>query len=164
MRAYKVLDTYESSSSSAVYEVRRGGDGVLYCTCRGWVASKDRPRACKHCKDYVARHPGIPWGPPGMFAVDAVVAGKPAKAPAATPGKKSVVVPAAPPPAAAPSLASFREALRRESAEAQARGVRTPAEALAAYESEVGRFLMVDDGGEVAAAVPVASSRALDVE
>ena len=62
-KAYIVLANYPSSSSDSIYEVRRGGDGVLYCTCRGWIASKQVPRACKHCKDYVARNPGTSYGP-----------------------------------------------------------------------------------------------------
>ena len=48
----KVLDTFESSSSSRIYEVREDDKGIIYCTCPGWrfqKASKEE-RACSHMK------------------------------------------------------------------------------------------------------------------
>src|SRR3990167_3467131 len=67
---YVVLNTYPSSSSDALYEVRRGGDGVLYCTCRGWLSnlnaqkrqgSRD-PAVCKHTRGYVGEPRRTLWG------------------------------------------------------------------------------------------------------
>ena len=68
---YIILGHYTSGSSDAIYQVRRGGDGVLYCSCRGWVSNLNaqkraggrEPAQCKHTKDYVARHPGTIYGP-----------------------------------------------------------------------------------------------------
>lgn len=47
-----VLATVPSSSSSAVYEIRLGGDGNVYCTCPAWKFQKLPPkeRTCKHMK------------------------------------------------------------------------------------------------------------------
>lgn len=46
----EVLKRYESKSKPGTYhEVRRGEDGVLYCTCWAWK----RNRTCKHLNDYL---------------------------------------------------------------------------------------------------------------
>lgn len=52
---YVVLAINPSSSSSATYELRRGGDGVLYCECRGWKNAKTSPKMCTHTKRYVVQ-------------------------------------------------------------------------------------------------------------
>lgn len=41
---FTVLDQNLSSDGHTVHEVRRGADGVVYCTCRGWINHKH----CKH--------------------------------------------------------------------------------------------------------------------
>ena len=43
-----IIKTVQSKSSSAVYEIRRGDDGIIYCTCPGWRFSKAQPKTCKH--------------------------------------------------------------------------------------------------------------------
>ena len=45
----KILAEYPSSSSSKVYHITEGKDGVVYCDCPGW---KFNGRTCKHLKDY----------------------------------------------------------------------------------------------------------------
>lgn len=47
-----VLQTISSKSSSAVYEIRKGGDGAIYCTCPGWRFSKADPKTCKHLQGF----------------------------------------------------------------------------------------------------------------
>ena len=160
MKGYVVLGHYDSSSSGAVYDVRRGGDGVLYCTCRGWVASLNAqkrgrtgaPAECRHTKDYVARHPGTSYGPAWALKISKV-------APAPT-GKKQVAAPKVA-PAAAPAPSNWRETLLREQAAAEARGMRTPAEAAAAFLREVGSFDLDEITAAPAAAAAVAE---LDIE
>jgi len=45
----KILAEYPSSSSSKIYHITEGKDGVVYCDCPGW---KFNGRTCKHLKDY----------------------------------------------------------------------------------------------------------------
>lgn len=45
----RVLARIPSHSNPAKsYEIRLGADGVVYCTCRGWVTKK----YCKHLEEY----------------------------------------------------------------------------------------------------------------
>jgi hypothetical protein len=34
------------------WQVRRGRDGVIYCTCPSWRTQKTRDRSCKHIRAY----------------------------------------------------------------------------------------------------------------
>lgn len=43
-----ILATYQSSSGTGGYEIREGGDGVVYCTCTGWRMR----RTCRHLTDW----------------------------------------------------------------------------------------------------------------
>lgn len=52
---FEVLSTCNSMSGSAVYEVRRGGDGVMYCTCPAWRMKQGRA-SCKHLDFYLVQH------------------------------------------------------------------------------------------------------------
>lgn len=141
---YVVLATYPSSSSDSIYEVRRGGDKVLYCTCRGWVMNKNNrsrsasePAHCKHTTGYVQEHPGTSYGPgyaaegfPNVAAVGKAwesVVGK---------SKRPVVVPDAP-TKTAPAGADWRAKLLAEKTEAAQRGVFTPPDALNAWAKEL---------------------------
>lgn len=45
---YTVLATNPSKSSSAIHEVRRGKDDVVYCTCKGWQNYKK----CRHLAEF----------------------------------------------------------------------------------------------------------------
>lgn len=58
-----ILKKYVSEHSDTRYEVRRGGDGKLYCTCMGWRIPKWKTirgkltamRNCLHLQDYKER-------------------------------------------------------------------------------------------------------------
>ncbi len=151
---YVVLEINPSSSTSATYELRRGGDGVLYCECRGWKNAKTAPKMCRHTKEYVAAtgasyylgrpNPGInPFTPLGSVKV--------------TPGKKASVTVERPKQQAAGS--DWRAQLLAEKKAAVARGVKQNIEALAAYS----RDLDLDTGPEVDVNLG-ASTRDLDID
>ena len=53
----EVLGTYASSSSNKVYQVIRGHDGVIYCTCPGWKFSRN----CKHLQAYNSPSSAMPF-------------------------------------------------------------------------------------------------------
>lgn len=176
MPGYAVLqDNIPSSSSDNTYQVRRGGDGVLYCTCRGWVVSKNskarsrtEPAACTHTKKYVAAHPGTKYGPPGMFASE----GSQTAPVAMTYAKKSAPVGKKLPANVAaavtnkPAAANWRDVLLAEQKAATARGVATPAAALSAYSAEVAQFAYLDvEGAEAGTVAPDAAQfENLDVD
>lgn len=137
---YQVLEINHSSSSSAVYETRRGGDGVLYCTCPGWRNNKapsGTPKVCKHTKQYVVqsqtRNPGTMYGPPGMFpnlsAVKSIVE-KNRAVDAKARRQRTVDMASAP---TTPAPADWRAQLLAERQVAEARGIVTPPEARSAY-------------------------------
>ena len=44
------------SNPNKSYEIRLGGDGVVYCTCRAWITNK----FCKHLEEYHSKNAGIP--------------------------------------------------------------------------------------------------------
>lgn len=140
---YQVLATYPSKSNPGAdpYQVRRGGDGVLYCTCRGWVMNKNNrarlhtePAKCTHTKDYVADRPGTMYGPPGMFAEGASQAPARRGAPSRAPARPAAVAPPVPTQAAG---ADWRSMLLKERADAKQRGVSTPEAAASAYALEL---------------------------
>lgn len=166
--SYLVLANYDSESSNAVYEVRRGGDGVLYCTCRGWVsnlnaqrrARSPEPARCKHTKDYVAKYPGTVYGPRWAPAVSKAAA--PIASPTPAPVKRRPIAPRVAP--AAPPPANWRDLLLREKREAEARGVATPAAFAAAFLAEISHLDL--DGLPAEAPAPFAAARSpeLDIE
>jgi len=51
-----VLDAVPSTSGNGFYEIRAGLDGVVYCTCRGWIASRQNPKTCKHLRTWLNGH------------------------------------------------------------------------------------------------------------
>lgn len=51
-----MLETFPSRSSpGTVYEVRRGGDGTIYCTCPQWRFKQGRG-GCKHLAEWKRRN------------------------------------------------------------------------------------------------------------
>jgi len=40
------------------YEIRLGADDVVYCTCRGWAASRG-VKNCRHLKQFFSENPAI---------------------------------------------------------------------------------------------------------
>jgi len=47
----ELIRTWPSASKpDKSYELRRGHDGEVYCSCAAWKFSKVRPRVCKHIK------------------------------------------------------------------------------------------------------------------
>jgi len=57
----QVLEINRSKSNPDVtYELCLGGDGVVYCKCRGWTMSKASPKQCTHTKKWYAKNGGAP--------------------------------------------------------------------------------------------------------
>jgi hypothetical protein len=50
-QAFEVLATNASASSTTVYEIRRGADQVIYCTCPAWRMKQGRA-SCKHLDEW----------------------------------------------------------------------------------------------------------------
>ena len=47
-----VITRVKSQSGNGTYEVRQGGDGVVYCTCPAWrfQRAQKEQRVCKHMR------------------------------------------------------------------------------------------------------------------
>lgn len=43
-----LVDSRTSGDSKSKYEIRRGKDGVVFCSCPAWRFSKKHPKVCKH--------------------------------------------------------------------------------------------------------------------
>lgn len=159
---YIVLERNGSSSSDKVYELRRGGDGVLYCTpCPGWAHNKPaagHPKTCKHTKDYVARHPGTLYGPPGAFVSENPPGGNKA----VVQRVKRREVASAPAANLKPAAANWREMILTEREGAQKRGIATPAAEAAEFERSI-CLLDLDGPGEVRPSADIVAASRLDL-
>jgi hypothetical protein len=130
---YVVLEINRSKSNpkAAPHELRRGGDGVLYCECRGWKMSHggpqtSTPKKCTHTEAYVRRDPSVSYGP--MYGEHSAQAmGRIRRAPANdVPVTASVYLDI-----------GWKTKLKDERDAAKKRGVETPPSALAAYAVEL---------------------------
>ena len=173
MTGYQVLDEVPSSSDpTKVYQIRRGGDGILYCSsregkiCQGWLSKRNAlrrsrqeqlPAACKHLKAYVART-GASYGP--QYGLPSFVSSSP---PSVVAKSKAKAAPQAPSVPSVPAPKTWREVLLREREAAEARGIATPASALVEFERAVGRFANLDVAELAEVVVQRDAPRALDV-
>jgi hypothetical protein len=46
----EVLATVHSFTNGNTYEIRKGGDGAVYCSCPSWKFG--RGKRCKHLEEY----------------------------------------------------------------------------------------------------------------
>lgn len=76
MTAMMVLESFPSRSQPGTfYEIRKGGDGKVYCTCPAWRFS--RAHVCKHLKERRAKGFSEPIADPkNVVAQRAISLGK----------------------------------------------------------------------------------------
>lgn len=71
-QGWTLLETWEPKSRpGSFYEVRRGGDGKVYCTCPAWRFSKGH--ACRHIKERRGKGNYEPVAAPGDVIVGRTV-------------------------------------------------------------------------------------------
>jgi len=69
-------------SDGEVHEIRRGRNGVVYCTCPAWAFNRETPKTCKHLRRY---HDELATNPIGSASLTAPWEGTAAAAPVAPP-------------------------------------------------------------------------------
>ena len=61
MATVEVLSKFSSSDGTKTYEIRRGKDNAVYCTCPAWRFAHKTPKTCKHLKAYRAARAVPEW-------------------------------------------------------------------------------------------------------
>ena len=61
MATAEVLSKFASSDGMRTYEIRRGKDNEVYCSCPAWRFSHKTPKTCKHLEAYREHNSVAAW-------------------------------------------------------------------------------------------------------
>jgi hypothetical protein len=57
MPVTNIAKVRSSSDKTTHHQIKRGKDGRVYCTCKGWRYSRPAFKTCKHLEQYYATLP-----------------------------------------------------------------------------------------------------------
>jgi len=55
----ETIEVVPASKPGKWYEIRKGADDVIYCSCVAWAMSKKNPKVCKHLRAFLDKNPEI---------------------------------------------------------------------------------------------------------